>query len=407
MSMTLAEVELGFDENGPGNWFQLDSATRGLLNNTTYVLNGAVYYDVTQYLTSISTTRGKNRELDRFNAGHVVVGFNNKNRYFDPTYAASPFYGQIVPRRNLRVTVNNQVVFVGVTDDWDLNYTPDGNSTAQVSAYDGFAYLSQQVLTGGTATSQFSGARINAVLDDPNVNWSFYERVIDTGQETLQADVISTTQNAVSYINIIEQTEPGIFFIDKNGYAVWKDRSSAYPSSSATIIADDGTGIPYSSVKVNYGSELLFNQAKLTRLNGGSAVANDTTSQAAYGIRAYSATGLLHNTDVALTNLANYLVNQYAAPEFRFEGIEISMAGLTLAQQNTILGLEIGSVCLIKFTPNGITPSISKYAQVIGINHAISISEHKVVLNFQTLELTSLILDDLVFGLLDYNSLSY
>jgi hypothetical protein len=407
MSMTAPKVELGFDENGPGNWFQLDSATRGVLDNTTYKLNGAVYYDVSQYLTSISTTRGKNRELDRFNAGHVVVGFNNKNRYFDPTYTASPFYGQIVPRRNVRISANNQVVFVGVSDDWDLNYSPDGNSVAQVSAYDGFAYLAQQNLTGGTATSQLSGARINAVLDDPNVNWSFYERTIDTGQETLQADVITSNQNVIGYINTIEQTEPGIFFISKNGYATWKDRNSINASASAPVLADDGSGIPYSTVKVNYGSELLYNQAKLSRLNGGTATSNDTTSQAAYGIRVYSATGLLHNTDASLTNLANYLVGQYAAPEFRFEGIEISMAGLTLAQQNTILGLEIGSVCRIKFTPNGITPSISKYAEVIGINHGISASEHKIVLNFQTLELTNLILDDIAVGLLDYNSLSY
>jgi hypothetical protein len=407
MAKPVQKVELGFDESATGNWFTLDSATRGLLDNTTYTLSGAAYYDVTQYVTSIQSSRGKNRELDRFNAGHIVIQFNNKNRYFDPTYAASPFYGQIVPRRDVRVSANGVTQFVGVSDDWNLIYTPDGNSEAEVSAYDGFAFLSQQTLAGGTATSQLSGARINAVLSDPGVNWSPSARAIDAGQQTLQADVIAASQDVVGYINLIEQTEPGIFYIDKTGKAVFKDRNSALPTSAATILADDGTGINYSSVKVIYGSELLYNQAELTRLNGGTATANDYTSQAAYGVRTYTASGLLHDTDASMANLAAYLVGQYSQPEFRFEAVEINLTKLSTTDQNTILGLEIGSICKIIFTPNGITPSISKYAEVIAISHNVSYSDHNVVLGFQTLEQTTLILDDIAVGLLDYNSLGY
>jgi len=408
MAMPVEKIELGFDDNAKGNWFVLDDPVKGQLDNTTYTLSGAAYQDVTQYLTGISISRGKNRELDRFNAGHVMATFNNKNRYFDPTYTASPFYGQIVPRRDIRISANGTVQFVGIVDDWNLDYSPDGNSVASVSGYDALSWLSQQTLTAGTATSQLSGARVNAVLSDPGVNWATDKRNIAAGQELLQADVVAGNQNALSYINIIEQTEPGIFFVDKNGYMTYKDRLSSSPGSSATVLADDGSGILYSAVKVTYGSELLFNQAELTR-NGSSTVvvANDLTSQASYGIRTINESGLLQNSDAALANLATYLVTVYSQPEFRFEQVEIVLNQISTAQQNTILGLEIGSVCQIKFTPNGIAPTISKYAEVIAVSHQVSLTEHRVTLGFQTLDASFFVLDDPVFGLLDSNILAY
>lgn len=407
MTVLSTKVELGFGENAPGNWFVLDDATRGLLDGATYVLSGAYYYDVTQYVTNVAITRGKSRELDRFNAGAVNVTFDNTNRYFDPTNTASPFYGQIVPRRDVRISAAGITQFYGLVDDWNLDYNISGASNASLTAFDGFSLLSGQTLTAGTAASQLSGARINAVLNDAGVNWSASARSIDAGGQTLQADVIAANTNAVSYINIIEKSEPGRFFIDKKGYAIWKDRSATYASSNAVVLSDDGTGIPYSDVQVVYGSELLYNQVKYTRLNGGTATADDLTSQATYGIRTLSDDGLLMSTDTALGQLAVYTVSQYAQPEYRFESIKISMLKLTPAQQTSILNLEIGSVCRVKFTPNNVGTQIDKWVEVIGISHSVSAYNYQISLSFQTLDYTYLVLDDPAVGLLDYNLLSF
>ena len=406
--MATEKLELGFDENAPGNWFVLDNAVRGLLDNTVYVLSGAQFYDVTQYMTDVSMSRGKNRELDRFNAGHLTAKFNNKGRIFDPTYSASPFYGQIVPRRSIQYSVDNVVQFSGIVDDWDLTYQVDGNSDATVSAYDGFAALTGQTLVAGTATSELSGARINKILDSSGVQWSYAKRLIDVGDELLQADVIQANQDVLSYINLIENTEFGMFYVDKNGRAVWKGRNSISLSTSAVTLADNGTGIRYSGVKVVYGSELLYNQSYLTRLNGGTATGNDYTSQAAYGVRTISQTGLLHNTDLQMGNLAAYLVNNYKNPEFRFESMDFALHDMSLADRATLLNLDIGGLCKIIFTPNGITPSIMKYGEIIGIDHDAHFhGDHTMSIRFQTLETQALILDDTVFGLLDLNILSY
>lgn len=407
MSTPTKKVEIGFDESGPGSWFTLDDPIAGVLDNTTYTLSGASYYDVTQYVTSISINRGKNRELDRFNAGSLSVAFNNQNRYFDPTNASSPFYGQIVPRREVRVTAGTVVQFYGLVDDWNLDYSITGLSTASMVAFDGISLLAGQTLTAGTATSQLSGARINAVLSDPGVNWPLATRAIDAGGQTLQADVIAASTDVMSYINLIEASEPGLFFIDKSGYATFKDRSATYASSSAVLLSDDGTGIPYNEIRVNYGSELLYNQAELSRASGGTAVADDLLSQSVYGVRTYAKEGLLMSTDTALGELAVYTVSQYAQPEYRFNTVQIVMPKLTSDQQNTILGLEMGSVCRIKFRPNNTGTTIDKYASVIGISQNITAVNHTVSLSFQTLDFAYLVLDDPAVGLLDYNSLGF
>ena len=407
MPVPTRKVELGFDGNGPGNFFTLDSPTAGVLDGTQYVLGGAAYYDVTEYVKSISINRGKNRELDRFNAGSLNVQFNNQNRFFDPTNTASPFYGQIVPRREVKVTAGTVVQFYGLIDDWNLDYSISGLSDASLTAFDGFSKLAGQTLTAGTATSQLSGARIDAVLSDSGVQWPATARAIDAGGQTLQADVIALGTNVMQYINTIEQSEPGIFFIDKSGNATFRDRNRLYASSGAVVLSDDGVGIPYADIKVNYGSELLYNQAELSRLNGGVAIADDVLSQATYGVRTYDVTDLLMDTDAALGQLAVYLVSLYSDPEYRFESLSVLMSKLSEADQNSILGLEIGSICRIKFQPNKTGAVIDKYAQVIGIQNQMSIADHKISLSFQTIDTAYFVLDDAAFGLLDYNLLGF
>jgi hypothetical protein len=300
-----------------------------------------------------------------------------------------------------------RVQFYGLVDDWDLSYNISGLSDASMSAFDGMSALANQTLTAGTATVELSGARIDAVLSDAGVKWSEAERNIDAGGQILQADVISAGTNVMQYINKIEQSEPGIFFIDKTGKATFRDRNSAAISSNALLLSDDGTGIPYGDIKVNYGSELMFNQAQLSRLNGGNAVADDLLSQNTYGIRSYVASDLLMSTDAALGELAVYLVSEYANPEYRFESVTVPLNKLSTSQQNQILGLEIGSICRIKFQPNKIGTVIDKFAQVIGIQNQMSISDHKVTLAFQTIDNAYFVLDDDAFGLLDYNLLGF
>jgi uncharacterized protein YaiE (UPF0345 family) len=400
MSNPAIKVEIGFDTALTGVAFTLDDATKGLLDGATYTLSGITFYDLTQYAGSLSISRGKSRELDRYQAGHVQVVFSNLNRYFDPTFAASPFYGQIIPRRSIRITVKGVVTFLGVVDDWNLDYDTNGTATATVSAYDSLSVLAQQSLTADSYPSELTGARVARVLNATSVNYDPSLRKLDAGQFMLQAQTVDTTIAALDHLAAVETTEKGSFFVDKSGNVVFYDSSHGNSSSSVVSFSDAGLGISYQGIKVVYGSELLYNSATVTRTGGVAQVANNVTSQQLYNIRQTSE-DTLHAYDSDALRLANYLVTLYGNPEFRFESLDVSMGDSTDWEQSTVLQLEIGSMCQITFTPNNIAPSIQKFAKIIGIDHSADPAQHIVTFHFETIDYQLFVLSDTVFGLLD------
>jgi len=401
------KIEIGFDltANNQGPFLRLDDPIAGQLDNSEWTLGGEVFFDVTPRVRGYSINRGKSRQLDRYSAGGASVVLDNNDRYFDPTFAASPYYGQIIPRRQVRITANNIVQYYGLVDDWNLDFAPQGDSTAEAVVSDGFTLLAQQTLTGSTATSQLSGARINAVLDSADVLWPSDRRNIDAGEQLLVADVIPDDTPVLQYLQQIETSEFGHLFISKGGDVVFKDRNGVVPNSSSLVIfTDDGSGIRYTGLQVVYGSELLYNQVVATNYGATQVTANDSDSQDEYGIFTLTQDGLLMD-DASLIDWAVYNVSQYSQPEFRFERLDVNLSEITTEQATQVLGLELGSVVQISFTPNGIAPAIIKYAEVIAIAHAADVTAHRVSLGFSTLDYASFVLDDAVFGKLDTGTL--
>ena len=406
--MPTEKVEIGFDLVLPtGNWFTLDDATKGKLDNTLYPLAGFAYYDITSYVTGVQLTRGKSDDIATISAGDFVVELNNRSRAFDPTYAASPYYGQIIPKRQVRYSVNGVQQYQGVIDDWNLSYQPNGDAVASFVASDGFVYLNNQTLSASTATTQLSGARINAILDDPYVAWPPADRAIDTGTATLGADVIPNNQNVLQYLQKVEEAEQGLFFVSKTGNVVFQDKVPSY-TGTLLKLADDGTGIPYQNMQISYGSENLINEVTANSVITNTEITtSDTGSQASYGIFNATFTNLLLNSDAQVLDYESAILKKYAQPVYRFTEVQVRLNGLSDANQLAVLGLELGDFVQVVFTPSNTPPAITKYAQIIRANHNVDISgEHIVTLGLNTLNFTYLILDDLVFGRLDEGSLS-
>lgn len=403
MSSPTKKIEVGFDLTSTGGPFlTLDDPVSGQLDNPDWVLAGSFFVDVTDSVRQYNTGRGKSRELDKYQTGVASVVFDNRNRDFDPLFTASPYYGNIIPRRDLRISVNNIVTYTGVIDDWNLDYGLNTDSVTIGAATDGFSVLAKQTLTGGTATPQSSGARVNAILDTTDVNWSAVTRDIDTGDATLGADIISADTNALQYLQTIETSEQGALFINKDGYVTFKSRNSLPLSSSAIKLADDGTGIPYTGMSVVYGSELLYNEVVVSSsITASTAIARDIDSQSAYGISNLTLLDLPLSTEQQIVDTAVYLASKYSQPEYRFESVEIILDDLSVEEQNQILGLELYDVVNIVFTPNNIPPAVSRYAQVTRIEHSGRVSDFKVTLGFATLDTSIFVLSDPIFGMLD------
>lgn len=402
MAIPTPKVEIGFDltDSPIGPFFRLDDPTQGRLDNTEYRLGGTIFYDVTDRVKSFSISRGKPRRFSSFPAGQAVVEFNNHDRAFDPTYASSPFAGNIIPRREIRVTSGSAIQFTGWVEDWNLAYTPDGNSIADAEALDATTILAKQFLTAGTPTTQLTGARINAALSDPAVNWSTELRDTQNGSVLAGSQAIDENTNVLQYLQGIAATEAGLLFVDKQGRVAFRNRQQA-PSSSSLVVFDQDNGIPYVAIGIVYGSELLFNRVVIANVGGGTAVATDTVSSTTYGARELVQTDLLGATDQQSVDLAVYYADLYSQPEYRVEALEINMHDLSTAEQAQVLGLEIGDVCQVTFTPNGIGDPIEKYIQVIKIDHTVNPTFHKTTLGFQEIKYLYLVLDDAEFGKLD------
>jgi hypothetical protein len=408
--MPTQKVEIGFDiagNNGP--FFVLDDAERGVLDNTLWTLAGTFFYDVTEYVKDIQITRGKNRDIDSYSSGESIVTMNNYNRYFDPTFTSSPFYGNIIPRREVRISTNNIQQYFGTIDDWNLLYNIQGESTVSFVTSDGFYRFNNQALNAGTATVQTSGARINAILDDHNVQWPTAFRSIDTGVVTVGADVIAENTNVLNYLKLVEKTEFGAFFIAKDGKATFKDRTVVQPITPPVILTDDGTGIGYSDIRITYGSEQLANEIVVSSaITSTTVTAVDLASQGVYGVLNLTLSDLLMNSNQDVEDLAVFLANKYSQPEYRFEAVEVVLDDLSLVNQNNILNLELNDVIKVKFTPNKIGPAIEQYVEIININHRADLESHRVVFGLARLDFLYFILDDPTFGTLNTdNALGY
>lgn len=406
----ISRVEIGFDLSGNPDlpYIVLDDPVKGVLGSPDYFLGGVAFYDVTDKVIGFTIGRGKSRFLDRYPAGKLTIDLDNNDRRFDPLYDASPYSGQIIPRREVRVYSNDVIQMEAVIDDWDLDYSPNGNSVARIIASDALTVFANQALNSQTFESEFSGERIIEILNDPQVNWSVDKRSIETGLQLLQGDTIADGTNALEYMQKVTASEPGSFFIAKNGYATFRDRIANQSSDSITSFSDDGSEIPYKSIQVIYGSELLYNEVVVNIQDGGSASANSTQSQINYGISNLTLDNLLLAETSQAEDMAKFLVAKYDDPEYRIQSVTIDLNNISNEDANKVLALDLNDVCSVKFTPNGIPPAIDRFTEVISIQHRVTPTLHEVTLGFAALDLNFWRLDDLVFGRLSAgNSLAY
>jgi hypothetical protein len=406
----ISRVEIGFDLSGNPNlpYIVLDDDVKGVLGSPDYFLGGVAFYDVTDKVIGFSIARGKSRYLDRFPAGKLTIQLNNNDRSFDPLFTDSPYAGQIIPRREVRVFVNDEIAMEAVIDDWDLDYSPEGNSVASIIASDALTIFANQTLNEITFSSELSGERVARVLNNPNVNWSVDKRDLEDGLQTLQADTVPEGTNALEYLQKVTSSEPGGFFIAKNGFATFRDRIANQSSDAITEFSDDGVGIPYKTIQVIYGSELLYNEVTVNIQDGGSATATSSQSQIDYGISSLTLDDLLLSSVDDATDMAKFLVSKYNQPEYRIQSVTIDLQNISTEDAEKALALDLNDVCEITFTPNNIPPAIKRFTEVISISHRVTPTSHELTLGFAALDLNFWRLSDLVFGRLSAgNSLAY
>lgn len=408
-------VRIAFDlaAGGSGAFFTLDDPVKGLLDGTVYKLAGDILEDVTNDVRNIAVRRGRSRELERYQAGAATIDLDNSARKYDPAAgtAITPYGASMRPRKAITVSSAGLPVFTGVVDDWDLDYRLEGNHVASVKATDGFVFLAQQEIQPHTATAGTTGERIVDILDRSEIAWPAAKRNIDGGVATLQADAIGGTAdpqavNALQYLQKVDEAEQGALFIAADGVLTFRDRSTLQILTT-TKFADDGTGIPFSNIEASYGSEELRNRITVTRLNGGTATAEDTNSIAAYGAIDYEIRDTLLADDGQAQDLADLILARYKEPLLRIDSVEVVLNALNDAQTAEVLALDLGALVQVVYTPSGIGDPIDQFVRLDSIEHNIDAAQHRVRLSFSQGEPPALVLDSATFGILDTNTLGF
>ena len=394
------KVELEVDPaSGLQPFFTLDDLVTGELDGA-FGLGGLTFADATEFVQEVSVKRGKINPLDRFDAGSASVVFDNTTRVFDPL-GTSPFSAQLLPRRGIKIFSANVPIFVGVVEDWNLDYDLSGNSRSVAVATDKFLFLANQELDSFTNVEEKSGDRIVTILDKPEVLWPALEREIDIGQVTLQDDLVEDNTNVLEYLQLVAESESGSLFLAADGKLTFFDKLKGPSSVDLVTFSDDGVDLPFQEIRAIYGGEFLFNRVIIQALLGAAQISEDTTSQTFYGISTFSLTDLLMKDDADAASKSAAILNKYKEPNYRFESLTTNLNALDDTESLALLNRDLTDVIQVKFTPNQTGAEIDKLGAIIGIEHSIQPGSHRISFNLDTLDFAPFVLDDLVFGVLD------
>jgi len=268
-----------------------NTGTRLVLNvgpglNTGTLGDGAFFYDISTSVRSVSTNRGRRRALERFGTGTATITLDNRDRSFDPTNTASPYYNAtvgvtgVVPSIPvvIRATWNGVTysIFRGFIDSWTFDYADAGigDATATISCSDAFKPLSNIIgglpssasisssgttsfdigisqpsdglgvssidVTGSGTTGDINvsagvsttpiigtgtdlpGLRIETILDA--IGWPDNLRDIDEGTTYLAPQ--DATKTPLDMLQEAAAADSGVIYVDDDGTVIFADRDA-------------------------------------------------------------------------------------------------------------------------------------------------------------------------------------
>lgn len=405
---------LEIDTGNPVRAFTLDNTTRGVLDGTEYVLDGVSdYADVTEYVSRLTVTRGRENIDDQFATGILSFILNDTAAagVFNPFANDSPYYDPtndepgLAPNRLVRLYRGTELLFTGRIIDYNYHFGLAGDDTVSVQCADDMYLLAQTVLDNNTINQELSGTRVEYILDLPEVNYpTGAARDIAAGTVTLAGQHGGGVgDNVLDYLQRVRQAEQGRLFVGRDGVLHFENRIGATLSGKIADFRDDGTGYPYRAVNVDFESDKIVNLVFVTTINDHTGTAEDTASQAKYFVQSEALTDTFLNSDADAETLATYLLN--GEPEPTFNVVTVGFPEMTDAQRDTIATADIGdTIAITKTFVNGATTTtLTQELAVEGLRHEITVrgGHETTFYTSPTTIVYELILDDATYGTLD------
>jgi hypothetical protein len=387
----------------------------GILDTNVLGDASAVIVDVSDQINRIETNRGRTALSDAFQTGALTLRIVDQNGDFNPQNVTGPYYNLLTPMKKVQISATYSSVtypiFQGFITSYVTTYPNESGEDVAITtiqAVDAFrlAQLAQISTVTGAAAGNLSGTRINQILD--TISWPSTMRDVDAGLTTLQADP-GTNRTALQALQTATDSEYGSLYVNASGSFVFQDRSVTAGSiaGTPTVFADNGTGIDYFDATWILNDVLIFNKATITRAGGTAQVATNQDSIDKYFLHSYFLDNLLMQTDAVALNYAQAYVASRAETSTRVDAIVLD---LYTPNYNTgiIAALDLDffdPIKVITTQPGGST--LEKTLQIFGVRMNITPNSWKTT--FTTLEpvIDAFILNDTIYGTLDYNVLSY
>lgn len=332
-----------------------------------------VYTDVSADVRGLNISRGKSRELDQFQAGRCVVNLDNRTRDYDPLNLSGPYVSggatQIKPGRRIRVSATHPITAVeydlyhGTVRDWQLDYTGKFDAVTTPMATDLMTELANTKVSVTTSAAA-SGTAVGEVLANAAIN--AYDA--DTGSSTLQA--MTFTGTALEALRVIEQTEQGFLFVERDGVIRFIERLALLTETRhSTSQATFGSGnLTYEKIQIAYESDVIKNHAVVTRTGGSAQDYSDETSITDYGERLITLSNMASSSDTEALALANFLVEKWKDPAVRVRQITFHPRKHSDLMTQALARRLLDRVT-VEFAPVGGGTAISQELWIIGIQH--------------------------------------
>jgi hypothetical protein len=399
--------------NGPafGNPLILDDASTplgtGILADTP-----SDVVDVSNITLRASIRRGRNRILNKFEAGSATIVLEDQNGDWVPSNPASPYYGKLLPLRKIRIWADydsgsgtvRYYLYSGYITSYDTNFSIglDDLSTVTLQCVDAFRLFSNVAIStvAGTSAGQATGARMENLLDVSAFPLS--QRVIDTGDSTVQADP-GTERDLLNALQVIENSEFGGFYIDPEGNATFlsRDTLAQKADQTATNFSDDGTAISYQAIDFAYDDTLIFNDVTVNRVGGTAQTVQDTSSIETYFIHSGKREGLLIETDAESLDQATMILQSRKDAIFRIDSIGLNLAD-DAETARIVAGLSLDIFDLVnitKTTPGSTSVTLELFVQ--GVQQDITTNTWTTKLFTAEPIIQAFILDSTTQGTLD------
>ena len=391
--------------------FQLDDTVYGKLD-TGQLANSNDNVDISSFAVSASIRRGRNRILDKFEAGTATIVIRDDNGNFNPSNTAGPYYGKLLPLRKIQIFADyngvRYALFYGYIMSFTTNFQVGVDQYAQVTLqcvdsfrlFNNLTFSSLPLATAGETT----GSRINKLLD--LANWPTVARKIDTGDTTVQADPGTANRNMLEEIQLVgDKTEFGGVFADNDGDIYFFSRSNlaSKAANPTTVFSDDGTQIGYQTIELMHDDILIVNDVTVQALGGTAQQVVDSASQLTYFPHTGVRSGIYVQTDAEALNQAKMLLATRKDASLR-----ISSLGLNLFDQNASAAPRIvAGLSLDIFSPIQVTKTMPGSTNIVKTLFVQGVSHDMTKLSFNTKLMTAepiikaFVLDNISVGVLD------